>query len=480
MNRKNLLNRLKLEIEDSLPDSNKVLNKVKSKKVEKDLKPVYEAINSNGTVAIKTKQNVMFISGIMVLTMLLFTLFLIFLPVLNKMLYPEKNIVTKFGIDINPSIDLMLDENDSVVVCLAKNKHAQLLIGDENFIGKNVNDVVERVVTLATMAGYIDPDVEPTEISNAVLISAINEDDSKQRKLLESAKDIIKNFYLTNQIYGVVLTEFDSKQELVDMVCSLEYGLTEEEQVNLKNESVKNLNKRLCENYINLKRRFKSDFVLEELFCHISPINNTFNSKRTEAKIKLTEFEQKLNNFETSWKAETALCEDKVNYFETKLLSLRNQLATVENLQEKAALQIEIARHEKFLLDAKEELEGREVNGLKFQEYKQLLNKQINQYKENINNFRSQCLSQIEQELKIVKEKFNTLKGLMSSRKDELIKNNEAVLNEHFKNMGNYNDFYNSYLTWVNDLAIKVEKFRTEWSQNKTNWEHSFENYVKF
>ena len=174
------------------------------------------------------------------------------------------------------------------------------------------------------------------------------------------------------------------------------------------------------------------------------------------------------------------MCEDKVNYFETKLLSLRNQLATVESLQEKAALQIEIARHEKFLLDAKEELEGREVNGLKFQEYKQLLNKQINQYKENINNFRSQCLSQIEQELKIVKEKFNTLKGLMSSRKDELIKNNEAVLNEHFKNMGNYNDFYNSYLTWVNDLAIKVEKFRVEWSQNKTNWEHSFENYVEF
>lgn len=480
MNRKNLLNRLKLEIEDSLPDSNKLLNKVKSEKVEKDLKPVYEAINSNGTVAIKTKQNVMFISGIMVLTMLLFTLFLIFLPVLNKMLYPEKNIVTKFGIDINPSIDLMLDENDSVVVCLAKNKHAQLLIGDENFIGKNVNDVVERVVKLATMAGYIDPDVEPTEISNAVLISAINEDDSKQRKLLENAKDTIKNFYLTNQIYGVVLTEFDSKQELVDMVCSLEYDLTEEEQINLKNESVKNLNKRLCENYINLKRRFKNDFVLEELFCHISPINNTFNSKRTEAKIKLTEFEQKLNNFETSWKAETALCEDKVNYFETELVSLRNQLATAESLQEKAALQIEIARHEKFLLDAKEELEGREVNGLKFQEYKQLLNKQISQYKENINNFRSQCISQIEQELKIVKEKFNTLKGLMSSRKDELIKNNEAVLSEHFKNNGNYNDFYNSYLTWVNDLAIKVEKFRTEWSQNKTNWEHSFENYVKF
>lgn len=480
MNRKNLLNRLRLEIEDNLPDSNKVLNKVKSKKVEKDLKPVYEAINSNGAMAIKTKQNVMFISGIMFLTMLLFTMFLTLLPVLNQLLYPEKNIVTKFGIDINPSIDLMLDEEDSVVVCMAKNTHAELLISGEDFVGKNVNDVVERIVTLATMAGYINPDVEPEEISNAVLISAINDDESKQRKILQNAKDKIKNFYLTNQIYGVVLTEFDSKQELVDMVCSFEYNLTEEEKADLKNESVKNLNKRLCDNYTTLKRRFKTDFVLNELFNHISPINTLFKNKANEAELKVLEFEQKLNDFETVWKTETALCEDKVSYFETELNSLRTELSQSQNLQEQALLQLEISRHEKFLLDAKEELEGREINGLKFKQYKQLLNKQISEYKESINNFKTQCVNQIEQELKLVKEKFNKLKGLMGERKNELIKLNENVLSQHFKNMENYNDFYNNYLEWVNDSAVAAERFRVEWLQNKTSWELSFENNVRF
>ena len=93
MKRKNILNKLRLEFEDNMPD-NKVLEDVKNTKVTKDLAPVYEAINDNGAMAIKVKQNVMFISGIMFLTMLLFTVLLVCLPILNAVLYPAKVIVT--------------------------------------------------------------------------------------------------------------------------------------------------------------------------------------------------------------------------------------------------------------------------------------------------------------------------------------------------------------------------------------------------
>ena len=68
----------------------------------------------------------------------------------------------------------------------------------------------------------------------------------------------------------------------------------------------------------------------------------------------------------------------------------------------------------------------------------------------------------------------------MGERKNELIKLNENVLSQHFKNMENYNDFYNNYLEWVNDSAVAAERFRVEWLQNKTSWELSFENNVRF
>ena len=185
MKRRNILGKLKLELENSLPDSGEIIKNIKEATVEKDLAPVYDAINNvNNVKALTIKYNIMYISGIMFLTMLLFTLLLILLPVFNALLYPEKPIVTKFGIDINPSIDLMLDENDEVVWVLAKNKHAEILLSGENFVGKHVKDATDKIIKLAARAGYFSTSPEQElNITNAVLISAVSENTEKQQSL---------------------------------------------------------------------------------------------------------------------------------------------------------------------------------------------------------------------------------------------------------------------------------------------------------
>lgn len=480
MKRKNILNRLKLELENSLPDSANIINKVKNAKVEKDLSPVYDAINSvNGTMVLNTKYNIAYIAGLMCLTMLLFTMLLILLPVFNAILYPEKNIVTKFGIDINPSIDLLLDENDQVVWALAKNKHAELLLCGENLEGKHVKDATNKIIKLAARAGYFSTKTE-SDITNAVMLSAVSETEEKQNFLLDSIKSDVKNFYMNNQIYGVVLTEFDSKQELVDLVCCLDYDLTDEQKIALQNESIKNLNHKLTESYTQLKRRFRTDFILEEFNNKLNPINEQFNSETTSIKTKLTETENKLNNFESVWLAEIEICKQKIAEWTAQIAALQEAIKFALNVEEVGRLNAELEIKKAFLTSEEEELENREQGSAMFNAEKDKLINLVNDYKNQIKQKHQQRLSSIENILGQVKGPFGTLYNKLENRKLEILKNGDKQFAEHLSHLQNYNEFYNNYSDWLIDSAEQIPTIQLNWNEIKQNWEQQYLNFVQF
>lgn len=481
MKRKNILNRLKLEMENSMPNSGKIINNVKNAKVEKDLAPVYDAINSkDGAVAVKTKYNVMYISGIMFLTMLLFTLLLTLLPVINSILYPEKNIVTKFGIDINPSIDLMLDENDEVVWVLAKNKHAEVLLSGENFEGQHVKVVADKIIKLAARAGYFSTEPVQAEIANAVMLSAVSENDEKQQSLLEAIKTNVKNFYMNNQIYGVVLTEFDSKQELVDLVCSLDYDLTLEEKEALKDESIKNLNHRLNQSYIQLKRRFKHDLILEEFRKTLNLSNKECDAELANIEQQLFATQNKLDNFETDWLAENEICKQKIAEWQARIAFLQATISSVLNPEEVAELQAELETKLMFVSTEQAELENRNVNGEMFKSNKNKLISLINQYKNDIKQKHEQRLFNMEKALGNAKGEFDRLHEIISERKTQLIAEGDKRFSEHLSNLQNYNDFYNSYSEWLLNTADKIPNLQNNWSGIKQNWEQNYSDFVMF
>lgn len=481
MKRKNILNRLKLELENSLPDSGEMINKVKTTKVEKDLTPVYDAIyRSGGTMALKSRYNTAHIAAIMFATMLMFTLLLLLLPVFNAILHPEKNIVTKFGIDINPSIDLMLDENDEVVLCLAKNKHAEILLKGENFEGKSVAEATNQIIKLAARAGYFSTEAEQTEIANAVMISAVSENEKKQQSLLESVKGNIKNFYLNNQIYGVVLTEFSSKQELVDLVCSLDYDLTETQKEQLKNESIKNLNHMLSVNYTKLKRRFKADFILEELNNSLNPITKKFNEEARNIEVKIEETENKINNFEKEWNAETEICKQKIEEWEKQIEDLQEAINLATTPEEESLLTSQLETKQKFLHSEEKELKKREENSEMFNSSKNSLVALLNNYKQQMDTKHNQWLSNLERAINQVKQNINLLGEKITSRKQELLSLGDAKFNKHLNNLQNYNTFYNSYSNWLLNTADKLPGMQQNWKQVKGNWEQNYSSFVQF
>lgn len=475
MKRKNILNQLKLEFEDNMPKD--VLENVKKIEVKKDLTPVYEEINSRGAVALKS--NVKFITGFMGLAILMFMLLMFVVPLINRAINQKAIIVSKLGIDINPSIDLMLDKNDNVVLCLAKNTHAELLINGENFVGKPAQEVTKQIITLATKAGYISTDYS-NNIENAVMITAVSEDEDKQESLLATAQTEVKNFFLNNQIYGVVLTEFASKQELVDLISAMQYDLTEEESNNLNNCSVKQLNQILNDCYTQLKRRFRSDFVIEELSKYVEPVCEEYEKVKNQITLELSNVQQKFDNFEVSWQEDIEVCKLKIEKYKLEIAELEEQISAETDPIILAKLNRELEQKQLFLLSEQKELEQRETGSELFNAVKQDLIKEINNCKEKLDKKQAEYEQKMEDKLTQAKNTFEKFDDQVKQKKEDILNSFSGLFIEHLNNLGNYNEFYNNYTNWLVDVAPEVENLEKNWEETKTDWENNFASYVSF
>ena len=83
---------------------------------------------------------------------------------------PEAGTVTRMTVDINPSVEFMIDDQNKIVSVTALNDDGSILIVGETFIGKTPEEAVEMMVSLATETGYlVEGNVEASE--NAVSIS---------------------------------------------------------------------------------------------------------------------------------------------------------------------------------------------------------------------------------------------------------------------------------------------------------------------
>ena len=475
MKRKNILNQLKLEFEDNMPKD--VLENVKKIEVKKDLTPVYEEINSRGAVALKS--NMKFITGFMGLAILMFMLLMFVVPLINRAMNQKAIIVSKLGIDINPSIDLMLDKNDNVVLCLAKNTHAELLINGENFVGKPAQEVTKQIITLATKAGYISTDYS-NNIENAVMITAVSEDEDKQESLLATAQTEVKNFFLNNQIYGVVLTEFASKQELVDLISAMQYDLTEEESNNLNNCSVKQLNQILNDCYTQLKRRFRSDFVIEELSKYVTPVCEEYEKVKNQITLELNNVQQEFDNFEVSWQEDIEVCKLKIEKYKLEIAELEEQISAETDPIILAKLNRELEQKQLFLLSEQKELEQRETGSELFNAAKQFLIKEINNCKEKLDQKQAEYEQKMEDKLTQAKNTFEKFDDQVKQKKEDILNSFSGLFAEHLNNLGDYNEFYNNYTNWLVDVAPEVENLEKNWEETKTDWENNFASYVSF
>ena len=170
-----------------------------------------------------------FISAILLLTLVLSAIS--FTSCSNKK--SEEGGITRMTVDINPSVEFMIDEQNKIVSVTALNDDGSILIVGEAFVGKTPEEAVEMIVTLASDTGYlVQGNTEASE--NTVKISVSG--DSKyaeqlKKDIIEKADETLKALDINGKVEKVEALKIDALRQM-----ALSASLYTEEEINAMSE----------------------------------------------------------------------------------------------------------------------------------------------------------------------------------------------------------------------------------------------------
>lgn len=146
---------------------------------------------------------------------------------------PEEGSVTRMTVDINPSVEFMIDDQNKIVSVTALNDDGSILIVGEAFVGKTPEEAIEMMVTLASDTGYlVQGNAEASE--NTVKISVSG--DSKyaeqlKKDITEKANDTLKALDINGTVEKVEALEIDALRQM-----ALSTALYTEEEISTMDE----------------------------------------------------------------------------------------------------------------------------------------------------------------------------------------------------------------------------------------------------
>jgi hypothetical protein len=129
---------------------------------------------------------------------------------------PEEGSVTRMTVDINPSVEFMIDDQNKILSVTALNDDGSILIVGETFIGKTPEEAVEMMVTLASETGYlVSGNAQMTENTVKVSVSG----DSKYAEQLmkdisKKADAVLKELDIPGQVEKAEALKIDALREM--------------------------------------------------------------------------------------------------------------------------------------------------------------------------------------------------------------------------------------------------------------------------
>lgn len=124
---------------------------------------------------------------------------------------------TRMTLDLNPSVEFMLDKDNKVVSATALNDDGSIILHGEAFIGKTAEEAAELFVSIADETGYlVKGSVSAGE--NEIKIS-VSGDDKFAENLYDDCKSKI-NSYLADNNINATLSQIDAlkRVELVNLI----------------------------------------------------------------------------------------------------------------------------------------------------------------------------------------------------------------------------------------------------------------------
>ena len=77
------------------------------------------------------------------------------------------------SVDVNPSIDLVVDKNNTVISVSGANEEGKMIIAEEDIVGKDVEQAVEIIINTESETGYlVKGNVQTGENTVTITVSA--------------------------------------------------------------------------------------------------------------------------------------------------------------------------------------------------------------------------------------------------------------------------------------------------------------------
>ena len=145
----------------------------------------------------------------------------------------------RMQVDINPSVEFILDADNKVLSVTALNDDGALIIAGEAFVGKTAEDAAELMVSISTDAGYLVKG-ELSAGQDGITIS-ITGDEAAAQKLYDDVKAGIDAFLEESGINAAVERGEALKLDaLRDLVQAADPTLTDEEVASMTGEQLLN------------------------------------------------------------------------------------------------------------------------------------------------------------------------------------------------------------------------------------------------
>lgn len=124
------------------------------------------------------------------------------------------------SLDVNPSIQITVNEKERVLEVKALNKDGGIVIGDMDFEGSDIDVTMNALIGSMLRKGYLN------ELANSILISVDNNDPAKgeqlQEKLTEKVNELLESDGFFGAVLGQTIRENGDLQQLAE-----QYGITQ-------------------------------------------------------------------------------------------------------------------------------------------------------------------------------------------------------------------------------------------------------------
>ena len=90
----------------------------------------------------------------------------------------EKNVKSYVTLEINPSVEIVLDEDNAVITINGLNDDGKMLISDEKMIGKDIEEVLDIVIEEAQACGYLVSNEVANAVQNNIKVSVSSSEES--------------------------------------------------------------------------------------------------------------------------------------------------------------------------------------------------------------------------------------------------------------------------------------------------------------